>query len=225
MRFAERSIARLVHGGVLAFLQPVIPVAVLVGLGGLLFSPEGALMEPSVAALLLALAVEAIALGFFAGLGLVVVGRVTLEELGLRPVVVGRSIGLGLLGAAACSIAVVGAVALSGERVSGLFATLAGYSFSQRILFVIIGVAIALWEECVFRGYLQPAVIARFGVEVGVAATAVVYAVWHPPHFVVVGMLARLAQGLVLGAMRGRDRSLWPPIISHALYWSVFGVT
>jgi membrane protease YdiL (CAAX protease family) len=225
MRFPELSIARLVHGAVLVFLQPAVPVAVLVGLRGLLFGPEGTLLEPTPSALAAVLAVAAGAVALFGGVGLLVVGRVSLQELGLRREGAGRLLGLGLAGAAACSLAVIVAVAASGQDVGALVATLGGYSASQRLSFVILGVAIALWEEGVFRGYLQPALIARLGVPAGVAATAVVYALWHPPHFHAVGMSARLAQGLVLGALRGRDRSLTPPVLAHALYWSAFGLT
>jgi membrane protease YdiL (CAAX protease family) len=120
---------------------------------------------------------------------------------------------------------VIASVAAGGGDVGGMVTTLLGYSLSQRILFVILGLAIALWEESVFRGYLQPALIARAGAVGGVALTALIFAIWHPPSFHLLGMSARLVQGCVLGALRGRDRPLAAAVVAHWLYWSVFGVT
>jgi membrane protease YdiL (CAAX protease family) len=225
MRFEEKSALRLVHGLVLAFLQPIVPVSVLVGLQGLIFPTGGGPLDPSLAALAAALGVVSAVLALFGGVGLLVIGRVSLDELGLRRERPARLLGLGVLGAAACSLAVLGAVAAFGGDASPLIAQLGSYTLSARVLFVILGVAIALWEESVFRGYLQPAVIAWVGVPAGIVVTAVIYALWHPPNFHPLGMSARLVQGLVLGAIRGRDRSLAPAVLAHALYWSVFGVT
>ena len=55
-------------------------------------------------------------------------------------------------------------------------------------------------------------------VPAGVVARAVMYALWQPPHLHPVGMRAGLAPALVLGALSGRDRSLAPPVLGHALY-------
>jgi membrane protease YdiL (CAAX protease family) len=89
---------------------------------------------------------------------------------------------------------------------------------------LIVGVHIALFEESVFRGYLQPALVHRLGRWGGLLATAVVFAAWHPPHFHLTGFLVRLGRGFVTGLLRGADRPLFAAVVAHALLWPVVGL-
>jgi membrane protease YdiL (CAAX protease family) len=98
------------------------------------------------------------------------------------------------------------------------------YSPSQRGLFAIVGVAIALLEESLFRGYLQQELTARVGFPLAMLLTAAVYALYHFPMIQPVSVAARFGQGLVYGALRGRDRSLVTPALAHALCWAFVGL-
>ena len=115
-------------------------------------------------------------------------------------------------------------MAIFGEDPGAGLAQMLAYSPSQRALFVIVGVAIAVTEESLFRGHLQRELTARVGFPTAYVLTACVYALWHFPMFRLDSLVARLGQGLVYGALRGRDRSLVAPAIAHALCWSFVGL-
>jgi membrane protease YdiL (CAAX protease family) len=56
----------------------------------------------------------------------------------------------------------------------------------------------------------------------GILLTAVVFAFYHlkvSPQ----ALLGKLVIGIVLGALRGRDRPLTAPAIAHVLLWAVLG--
>jgi membrane protease YdiL (CAAX protease family) len=77
----------------------------------------------------------------------------------------------------------------------------------------VIALAPGLGEELVMRGVLLPALVPPLGKVGAVLASALVFATIHfdPYRF-----LFTLAIGLVLGALRLRSGSLWPPIVAHA---------
>jgi membrane protease YdiL (CAAX protease family) len=77
---------------------------------------------------------------------------------------------------------------------------------------VVIALLPALSEELVVRGILLPALKKPFGPTVAVVGSALVFALLHDPY----RYLFTLAVGLVLGALRLRTGSLWPPIVAHA---------
>ena len=76
----------------------------------------------------------------------------------------------------------------------------------------VIALAPGLGEELVMRGVLLPAFVAPLGRVGAVVTSAVLFAAIHldPYRF-----LFTLAIGLVLGALRLRTGSLWPPIVAH----------
>jgi membrane protease YdiL (CAAX protease family) len=84
---------------------------------------------------------------------------------------------------------------------------------------LVWGFAIASWqEENLFRGYLQPLLIESLGAWRGIIAQAALFSVAH------IGWLTNWSlfglvflTGLMLGWMRGRDRSLVAPFIAHGL--------
>lgn len=82
---------------------------------------------------------------------------------------------------------------------------------------------IAVAEEVVYRGVLQPALSARWGAVVGVLVTAVVFGVQHvaftlgDPQATVSKVITTFVAGLFLGFLRTKLRTLWPLIIAHWL--------
>jgi membrane protease YdiL (CAAX protease family) len=226
-RWPIASGRRLAHALALALLQPVVPVVSLVFLGPLLFDNEGGLREPTLLALLAVAAAGGIALALLLGPGLLIAGRISLSALGFRRIAAPRAALLSLAGAAVCVAAIFLGLALFGEAgaPASVLDKLASYSPLQRALFIVLGLQIALYEETIFRGYLQPTLTAKLGVAGGLVLTAVLYAVYHPPHFHLVGIVARLLQGLTYGVLRESSRSLVPSTFAHALYWAVFGLT
>jgi membrane protease YdiL (CAAX protease family) len=152
------------------------------------------------------------------------IARVSLADLGLRSERIGREVLLGVGGLVVylgCFAAIVWACLPDSATT---FHAVLAWSLPQRALFLMIGIAIAVFEESVFRGYLQPTLIHRLGYVGGIAVTAVVFAAWHPPLFSVAGFLVRLSLGLVTGLSRGRDRPLTAAITTHALLWAALGL-
>jgi membrane protease YdiL (CAAX protease family) len=77
----------------------------------------------------------------------------------------------------------------------------------------VIALAPGVGEEVVMRGVLLPALVAPLGPVGAVAASATFFAAIHldPYRF-----LFTLAMGIVLGGLRLRTGSLWPPVVAHA---------
>ena len=81
------------------------------------------------------------------------------------------------------------------------------------------GFFIAAWqEENLFRGYLQPLLIERWGYWPGILAQAALFSTahigWCPtwPLY-----LLAFFSGIVFGWLRGRDRSLVAAFVAHGL--------
>lgn len=76
----------------------------------------------------------------------------------------------------------------------------------------VIALAPGVGEEVVMRGVLLPALVAPLGPLGAVVTSAVLFATIHfdPYRF-----LFTLVIGLVLGGLRLRTGSLWPPVVAH----------
>jgi membrane protease YdiL (CAAX protease family) len=150
------------------------------------------------------------------------VGR-SWRELGWHADALPRRLGLGLLGGAlAVGVVVLIRLAL-GDTIDGVLAVLRDVPLPQRLVFTAIGLQAAFVEESLFRGNLQPLLQARLGRVGGLLATAAIFAVYHlNPRLP--GLLGKFALGLVFGGLRGRDGSLVPGAIAHALLWVVAGL-
>lgn len=81
-------------------------------------------------------------------------------------------------------------------------------------LVLITGVAMvpAFAEEMITRGYIQSALVPRFGLWVGILLTAALFALLH---FTPAGIPTYLALGIWLSWVRERTRSLWGNILAH----------
>ena len=225
-RWAIGSWKRTLHALILGLLQPVVPIALFGGLAPLLFDTRGALLEPPRPLAFAAVVVVAsVVLALLVGAGLVGIGRVSLADLGFRRERLGAELLLGVAALSiylACYYLVVRNMVPDAARV---FRDVCTQSPSQRALLLLVGLAIALFEESVFRGYLQPALIHHLGLAGGVALTAIMFAASHPPFFTLPGFLVRLSLGLVTGLSRGQSRPLTAAITAHALLWPVVGLS
>lgn len=159
--------------------------------------------------------------GLVAG-GVVRLGGVSWRDLGWRRTGLLKAVGLGVLGAVGIFVIqliyTLGMIALFGPPPGGIPTpepiSLAGFMAS-----LVWGFAIASWqEENLFRGYLQPLLIARLGTVGGIVAQAALFSVAHVgwlDNWRMFGLVFLI--GLLLGWMRGRDRSLVAPFIAHGL--------
>jgi membrane protease YdiL (CAAX protease family) len=178
--------------------------------------------EPSPQALVLLLIVFLIGSVGIVGGGLSGLAGVSWNSLGWRREKLLKEIGRGIL-----AFIVVSAVAGVGAIVGGLLLGLelpaempeSPPTLPAIAMSVCFGFLVAAWqEENLFRGYLQPLLIERWGYWPGIIAQAALFSIahmgWYPtwPLY----LLAFFA-GIVFGWLRGRDRSLIPAFVAHGL--------
>ncbi len=88
----------------------------------------------------------------------------------------------------------------------------------------VIALLLLVWvgpaEEIFWRGFLQDRVAARYGEATGYVAASLIYAGVHIWAFNLVLLGAALICGAFWGAMYWKYRSVWPGLISHAV-WDV----
>ncbi|MFT3712926.1 MAG: type II CAAX endopeptidase family protein [Archangium sp.] len=110
-----------------------------------------------------------------------------------------------------------------GATLSEDLETITGYSSSERAVFIAIGLQAAFIEESLFRGNLQPLLVARWGRVVGLLATAAIFSAYHldPRPF---SLASKFCVGLVYGAARELTRgSLVASGFGHFLVWTTVG--
>jgi membrane protease YdiL (CAAX protease family) len=167
----------------------------------------------------------ALCLGVVIWLGLLRFGRTTMQAVGWRFDRPWPALALGFAGGALCILwwgTVV--VAFGMYRPDAIVQRILAYSVPQRLQFLVLGLEAALLEETLFRGYLQHALVERMGLPAGIAVTAASFVLYN---FQIlrnpVGLVVGIGTALLLGALRGRDRSLLTPGIAHFLIWQVLG--
>jgi len=152
-------------------------------------------------------------------------GRVSFRDLGWHAERLGLSLGWGILGALLLCATVIGVLAASGAlSQTDVIGFIGGYTVRQRLLFLAVGASAAAVEESLFRGYLQPALAAKIGLVGGILVGAAVFSLYHlfmGPSLV--NLCGKFAIGVILGSLRGRDRSLVAPILAHFAMWQIFG--
>jgi uncharacterized protein len=92
-------------------------------------------------------------------------------------------------------------------------------------LFGVMAVTIApLFEELLFRGFLQPLLSRTFGVVAGIVITAVVFGALHAPEYSMAWQYALAVSivGAVLGWVRFKSNSIIPSTVMHGSYNAVF---
>lgn len=179
--------------------------------------------EPSLRGAVFLLAVFLVGSVGLIGGGLFGLGAVSWERLGWRRDRLGWEIVRGLLavvvlGLMAATFAVV-AVRFLGLKPPPMDATQPGFTLVGIAMSVLFGFFIASWqEECLFRGYLQPLFIERWGLWPGVLAQAALFSIahigWAPswPYFVLIFVM-----GIVFGWLRGRNGSIVAAFVAHGL--------
>jgi membrane protease YdiL (CAAX protease family) len=98
------------------------------------------------------------------------------------------------------------------------------YSTRAQASPLTIGLLLLLWvgpaEEIFWRGFVQERLYGRYGRTGGYLVASIVYAAIHVFGFNFMLFMASLICGLFWGAMYLRYRSVWPGLISHAV-WDV----
>lgn len=143
-------------------------------------------------------------------------GHIRIMRVGEAPVkwgLAGLSVGVGGL------LATVGYAWLNGGLVDGA-------EPSTAMRFALLAMALTLLqvgaEEVLFRGWLQPALIARIGAIGGIAAGAAVFACFHLSAGVSspISLFNLLLGGLLFGLLAWRSGGLIAPFIAHYA-WNV----
>ena len=94
-------------------------------------------------------------------------------------------------------------------------------------IFGVMAVTVApLFEELLFRGFLQPLFTRTFGVIAGILITGVLFGALHAPEYKFVWQYAAAVSfvGVVLGIVRYRTGSIIPSTVMHACYNAVAAV-
>jgi membrane protease YdiL (CAAX protease family) len=92
-------------------------------------------------------------------------------------------------------------------------------------VFGVMAVTVApLFEELLFRGFLQPLLSRTFGVAAGILMTAIVFGALHAPEYSYAWQYALAVSivGAVLGWVRFTSNSIIPSTVMHGFYNAVF---
>jgi len=101
---------------------------------------------------------------------------------------------------------------------------------SSRVSLVIFGamaVTVApLFEELLFRGFIQPLLSRTFGVIAGILLTAIIFGSLHGPEYGWAWQYVAAVSlvGVVLGWVRAHAKSIIPSTVMHACYNAMFVV-
>lgn len=219
-RFPLRSGGRAAHA-VLAILFR-IPVQLVILAVVVRFVPKDELLTGSTRAV--AAIVVATGLGILITIngGLLRVGRLTLREVGWTFGTPVRDVAIGLAAFVVWLGVQLAWSAAWGIDIREIAEEVGAFTAGQRVLYVVIGIYAAVTEESLFRGYLQPSLIARFHLPVGILVTALFFALLHH-QFDALHLGSKIFGGVLLGVLRGRTSSLLRPAVVHALQWAVLG--
>ena len=94
-------------------------------------------------------------------------------------------------------------------------------SAGRLLLVAFFAFGVAAWvEENLFRGYLQPLLAKRLPLQVAIIAQAALFSGAHLGYTTnLMYFGSAFVSGLILGALRGRERSLVAPFVAHSLLW------
>ena len=160
------------------------------------------------------------------GVLMIRVGRLHAADLGVTLRGWPRQLGLGIAGFVAISALMLGWIAIidGADAARQMWGQVASYTPAQHAGFLVTGLLAASIEEPLFRGYLQPALMARFGSAAGLVLTMVLFHVGHHTDWPTLGRIGSLAiVGLGFGVLRWQRRPLLAPFTAHTLVWVVWG--
>ena len=96
---------------------------------------------------------------------------------------------------------------------------------------VLVETGRSFGEELGWRGFLSPALSARFGLERGGPASGAIWGLWHFPLFLALGfgtlsapyaltcfLVSTTSLGYVMAWMRERSGSVWPAVLVHCVH-------
>jgi membrane protease YdiL (CAAX protease family) len=223
-RWPAGSYARLGHALGCVVLQALTNAVAFVAIVPLLLHADDPPFEGTPMEFVVVVLMGAMGGGAVVGLALCTLGRIRLADLGWLTRFPGRDFAWGVLGFVACAAIVVALQGVDGGMAGArtAIASISSYSAAQRVLFFAMGATAAFCEESIFRGYLQPALVAKVGRYGGVVATAAIFALYHL-RFRPVSLVALFAMGLIYGALRARRGGLFAPAAAHGLVWAVLG--
>ncbi|AUX38923.1 uncharacterized protein SOCE26_003040 [Sorangium cellulosum] len=150
------------------------------------------------------------------------VARVSWRDLGFSRDRLGQNLALGVGVFAAGLLYIAFRLYTIDTSLGEAWQQVTGYSLRQRVLLVLVAVHVVFGEEVIFRGYLQPALRARFSPAVAIGVTSIVFAAYHADLSPMV-FAGNVGWGVIWGITRERSRSTIPSSVAHFLNWSVLG--
>ena len=160
-----------------------------------------------------------VSVGLIGG-GIFWLSQTSLDDLGWKRKGMGKIIVFGLIGCQLLSMNTIAWSFIGGNReLPELFLP----SITRALMVVIFGFALPAWvEEVLFRGYLQPLLAKSTKLWIAILIQAVVFTIAHIGWFTSwTGFASAFVSGLILGWLRGRDRSLIIPFLAHGLLWTM----
>lgn len=155
------------------------------------------------------------------GGGVFLLAQTSLDYLGWQRKKIGKTILFGLIGFQLLSMNTFAWGFIGGSReLPELFLP----SITRFLMVVIFGFALPAWvEEVLFRGYLQPILVKKTKkLWIAIILQAVIFTVAHIGWFTSwTGFASAFIAGLILGLLRGRNRSLLAPFLAHGLLWTM----
>ncbi len=152
------------------------------------------------------------------GGGIIWLSKTSWHDLGWRREGLVKAVGLGLLGLVLLSVntmvwPIIGGATEPPELITPGLARL--------LLVAFFAFGIAAWvEENLFRGYLQPTLTKSVSLWMAIIIQALLFSAAHIGWFTrPVDFGSAFVAGLILGWLRGRDRSLVAPFLAHGLLW------
>lgn len=114
-----------------------------------------------------------------------------------------------------CSVILRAAVGTDGVRAAGTFESSWNCPDPAPLLLAVLVwlCLVPLVEETLGRGLIQ-SLLEHRGRRFAIAASAVAFAVLHPPA----AMMTALIMGVILACLRANSGSLWPAITAHGAY-------
>lgn len=154
------------------------------------------------------------------------VGGVGFRDLGITRRNWPTELMLGVAGFLGISVLLLGWVLVTEgmDAVTGVLHRIANYTLADRVKFLIIGLLAASAEDTLYRGYIQPALMARLGAITGLLLTIAMFATHHFvdwPTMIRVGSL--FITGLGFGVLRWQKRPVIASYTAHTVLWLIWG--
>ncbi len=221
MRWAPGSGKQIAWAFALVALRMVIFGAVLFGILRPLLTAGEAPRTPSNAGVAqdAILALLAIA---FVGVFLFGVARVSWQDLGFSRERLGKNIALGVLTFILGFAFIAARMHFDAARIEEAFQTVLGYNLRERLMIFFVAVHVVFGEEILFRGYLQPALRARYSPAIAIGVTALVFSLYHA-DLSPAALIGNFGWGVIWGLVRERSRSTIPSSVAHFMNWSILG--